>query len=192
MENFGFYFSWGWTHIISWDALDHLLFLLALTAMYTFQDRKKLLILITAFTIGHSLTLALSIAQIIQVNARWIEFFIPLTIVCSGIFNFFSSKTYGWIKNGKYLLTLIFGLIHGLGFASVIRMTLMESENIGLPLLYFNLGIEAGQVVVVMIMVLLTEIAIRTLGISKKWWTATLSVLAILGRLYFTFTRSLF
>jgi hypothetical protein len=192
MENFGFYFSWGWTHIISWDALDHLLFLLALTAMYTFQDRKKLLILITAFTIGHSLTLALSIAQIIQVNARWIEFFIPLTIVCSGIFNFFSSKTYGWIKNGKYLLTLIFGLIHGLGFASVIRMTLMESENIGLPLLYFNLGIEAGQVVVVMIIVLLTEIAIRTLGISKKWWTAILSVLAILGGLYFAFIRSPF
>ena len=88
MEDFSFYFQWGWSHIISWDAMDHLLFLLALTAVYLFENRKQVLILITAFTIGHSLTLALSIYDTIHFKSSWFEFLIPVTIVITAALNF--------------------------------------------------------------------------------------------------------
>ncbi len=192
MENFRLYFSWGWTHIISWDAMDHLLFLLALTAIYTYQDRKQLLILITAFTIGHSLTLALSVANCIDVNKAWVEFLIPVTIIGAGVFNLIWLDQKTWLKSGKYLLTMAFGLIHGLGFASVIQMTLMETDQVFIPLLYFNLGIEVGQLAVVMLMVLISEMAIRHIGISKINWVRLLSGAAIVGGLYFAIDRSPF
>ena len=80
MEDFNFYLGLGWEHIMSWDALDHLLFIAVLTAIYLFKDWKQLLILVTAFTIGHSLTLALSVLDIIRVNSDWVEFLIPCTI----------------------------------------------------------------------------------------------------------------
>ena len=89
MEDFTFYFGLGWQHIVSFDAIDHILFLLALTAIYLLQNKKQVLILVTAFTIGHSLTLALSTYDIIRLNNKWVEFLIPLTIVLTAGFNFF-------------------------------------------------------------------------------------------------------
>ena len=81
MEDFILYFQLGWNHIISLDALDHLLFIAALSCLYNLRDWRKVLILITSFTVGHSLTLALSSLNIIKFNNDWIEFLIPLTIV---------------------------------------------------------------------------------------------------------------
>src|SRR6266480_6808256 len=89
---FGFYFNMGWHHIISWDALDHQLFILALAAIYLRKDWKQVLILVTAFTIGHSLTLALSVYDIIRFSSRWVEFLIPCTIVITAISNLFQKK----------------------------------------------------------------------------------------------------
>ena len=89
MSDFGFYFSLGWEHIISWDALDHQLFILALAAIYLLKDWRQVLVLVTAFTIGHSLTLALTVLNIIHFPSDWIEFLIPCTIVATAITNLF-------------------------------------------------------------------------------------------------------
>jgi hypothetical protein len=117
MQDFAFYFHWGWKHIMSWGALDHQLFIAALSAIYLLKDWRQVLILVTAFTIGHSLTLALSVYGIIPNKASWIEFLIrarlsPLLLrIC---FEKFTPKS---IRN-NYFLALFFGLIHGMGFAS--------------------------------------------------------------------------
>src|SRR5882757_5873050 len=89
MQDFTFYFKVGWQHIISWDALDHILFVLALSAIYLISNWKQVLVLVTAFTIGHSLTLALSVYDVIRMNGRWVEFLIPCTIIVTALFNFF-------------------------------------------------------------------------------------------------------
>ncbi len=189
MEDFSFYFQWGWSHIISWDALDHLLFLLALTAIYLFENRKQVVILITAFTIGHSLTLALSIYDTIHFKSSWVEFLIPVTIVITAALNFFRKEFENKNQGFKYFITLIFGLVHGMGFAGTIKMTLAESQYIALPLLSFNIGIEVGQIVVVFIILLLSQIVVHQLEFGRKWWVWLLSSISLLGGLYFALTR---
>ena len=189
MEDFSFYFQWGWSHIISWDALDHLLFLLALTAIYLFENRKQVVILITAFTIGHSLTLALSIYDTIHFKSSWVEFLIPVTIVITAALNFFRKEFENKNQGFKYFITLIFGLVHGMGFAGTIKMTLTESQHIALPLLSFNIGIEVGQIVVVFIILLLSQIVVHQLEFGRKWWVWLLSSISLLGGLYFALTR---
>lgn len=92
MSDFAFYFKTGWSHIISWDALDHLLFIIALTAIYLVANWKNVLVLVTAFTIGHSLTLALSVYDMLRFNEKWVEFLIPCTIIITGIVNFYPKK----------------------------------------------------------------------------------------------------
>ena len=189
MEDFSFYFQWGWSHIISWEAMDHLLFLLALTAIYLFENRKQVIILITAFTIGHSLTLALSIYDTIHFKSSWVEFLIPITIIITAAINFFR-KDFDIKQQGfKYLITLIFGLVHGMGFAGTIKMTLAESQQIAIPLLSFNIGIEAGQIVVVFLILLLSQIIVHQLGFARKWWVWLLSGISLLGGIYFAITR---
>ncbi|MEI8053471.1 MAG: HupE/UreJ family protein [Bacteroidota bacterium] len=191
MEDFSFYFQWGWSHIVSWDAMDHLLFLLALTAVYLFENRKQVIILITAFTIGHSLTLALSIYDKIHFKSTWVEFLIPVTIVIAASLNFFRKDFENKQQGFKYLLTMIFGFIHGMGFSGIIKMTLAKSQHIALPLLSFNIGIEAGQIVVVFIILLTSQIVVHQLGFKRKWWVWLLSGVSLLGGLYFALTRIL-
>ncbi len=189
MEDFSFYFQWGWSHIISWEAMDHLLFLLALTAVYLFENRKQVIILITAFTIGHSLTLALSIYDTIHFKSSWVEFLIPMTIVITAALNFFRKEFDIKQQGFKYLITLIFGLVHGMGFAGTIKMSLAESQKIAIPLLSFNIGIEAGQIVVVFLILLLSQIVVHQLGFARKWWVWLLSGISLFGGLYFALTR---
>ena len=189
MEDFSFYFQWGWSHIISWGAMDHLLFLLALTAVYLFENRKQVVILITAFTIGHSLTLALSIYDTIHFKSSWVEFLIPITIVITAALNFFR-KDFELKRQGyTYFITLIFGLVHGMGFAGTIKMTLAESQQMAIPLFSFNVGIEAGQIVVVFMILLLSQIVVHQLGFARKWWVWLLSGISCVGGIYFALTR---
>lgn len=189
MNDFSFYFSLGWTHIISIDALDHLLFILALTATYQLNDWKKVLILVTAFTIGHSTTLVLSSFDIIRFSSKWVEFLIPLTIVITGMMNFYQPE-----KNNKrqwvnYSIALFFGLIHGMGFANTIRYMLASSQSITIPLLGFNLGLEAGQIIVVAIILAMAWLLITKARLSKKVWTNLLSVIAVITAVYFCIDR---
>lgn len=178
MSDVAFYFETGWHHIISWDALDHILFLIALTAIYQVQNWKQLLVLITAFTIGHSLTLALSVYDIVRFSEKWVEFLIPCTIIATAIFNFFAKKFSSASLTMSYFLALFFGLIHGMGFANTIRFMLADNQSVAVPLLSFNIGLELGQVAVVVFILLLGYILMSKLKIKRQWWVATLSSIA--------------
>src|ERR1044071_752512 len=131
MQDFGFYFGLGWEHIISTDALDHQLFIAALAAIYLLKDWRQVLILVTAFTIGHSLTLALSVFDVVRFDRNWVEFLIPCTIIITAIANLFQKKFTPRTVRINYFFALFFGLIHGMGFANAIRITLATGQSIG-------------------------------------------------------------
>jgi len=138
MQDFIFYLKLGWEHIISLDALDHQLFILALIAVYAYNDFKKILILVTAFTIGHSITLALSSLDILRVPSKWVEFLIPLTIVITALDNILMKGKQNNLMKVNYYLALIFGLIHGMGFANTARMMIAKEQSLFVPLLGFE------------------------------------------------------
>lgn len=175
MNDFAFYFIEGWKHIISADALDHQLFILALAVVYTFSDWKKVLILVTAFTIGHSLTLALSVMDVIRASSSWVEFLIPVTIVLTAVWNLFNGKPVKNV-NANYFLALFFGLIHGLGFANSIRMMLASDQSLGMGLFGFNVGLEAGQVVVVFIILLIGKVLIDLVKVPQRIYIFVVSL----------------
>jgi len=170
MHDFLFYLKLGWEHIISLDALDHQLFVLALIAVYTFKEWKKILILVTAFTIGHSVTLALSILDVVRLPSDWVEFLIPLTIVLTAAGNIVMKNKKQAQNKTNYYLALFFGLIHGLGFANTARVMIAKSQSIAVPLLGFNIGLEAGQIVIVFAILVLLFILLSLFKINKKDW----------------------
>lgn len=175
MQDFGFYFALGWEHIMSWDALDHLLFIAALAAIYLLKDWKQVLILVTAFTIGHSLTLALSVMDVIRFPANWVEFLIPCTIVITAVSNLFQKKFTPKSIRINYFLALFFGLIHGMGFANTIRFMLANDQSFGWGLFGFNVGLEVGQIVVVTTLLLLTQVIVTLFKINRREWVIFLS-----------------
>ncbi|MBS1762071.1 MAG: HupE/UreJ family protein [Bacteroidetes bacterium] len=177
MEDFGLYFKTGWSHIISTEATDHILFLIALAAVYSFRHISRVLILVTAFTIGHSLTLALSATNVISFKSEVVEFLIPVTIVITAAYNIFGKINFHYKVN--YILALLFGLVHGMGFANTIKFMLAESQSLTIPLLSFNLGIEAGQIVLVALILLLQYIFVSKFKISEKWWVNGISIVPL-------------
>ena len=147
------WFQTGFEHITDLAGYDHMLFLLILCSVYSFRNWDWL-ILITAFTIGHCTTLALSVLNIILLPSSLIEFAIPLTILISAIFRWLQvekNENKSYQKDQKvYAVTLLFGLIHGLGFSNMLRSLLGSQADILQPLLFFNLGLEVGQIVIVL------------------------------------------
>lgn len=180
MNDFNLYFSIGWSHIVSTAALDHILFVMALAAIYIINDWKKVLILVTAFTIGHSLTLALSVYDVIRINSSLVELLIPVTILITAVFNFFQKNFTSRALRLNYFFALFFGLIHGMGFANSIRFMLAKDDSIGVPLLSFNLGLEVGQILIVFIILALAWLCIHILKLSRKIWVYLLSAVALL------------
>lgn len=170
MQDFIFYLHLGWEHIISLDALDHQLFILALIAVYSYNDWKKILILVTAFTIGHSITLALSTLNIFRVSSNWVEFLIPLTIVLTSLDNILMKNHKQTLMRANYYLALIFGLIHGMGFANTARVMIAKSQSIFFPLLGFNIGLELGQIVIVFAILVMLFILLTIFKVNKKDW----------------------
>jgi len=180
MSDIVFYFTTGWHHIISWGALDHILFIIALAAIYLTENWKQVLVLITAFTIGHSLTLALSVYDLIRLDDKWVEFSIPYTILATAVFNFMAKNFKPKSLRLNYFLALFFGLIHGMGFANTIRFMLAKDQNIAIPLLSFNIGLEVGQIVVVAFILLFSFILVNKLKLNRQWWVWGLSTCAII------------
>lgn len=171
MSEFSLYFGLGKDHILDYvNGYDHILFVLALCAVYLIGDWKKILILVTAFTIGHSITLALATLQIINVPTDAIEFLIPLTIFITAVANLFKKET----EQSKtriqinYVFALFFGLIHGLGFSNYLRALLGKHENIVSPLFAFNLGLEMGQIIVVAIFLAISFILVELVKVSRR------------------------
>ncbi|KQB99597.1 HupE/UreJ family protein [Pedobacter sp. Hv1] len=175
LSDFFFYFKLGWTHIVSLDALDHQLFILALVAVYTAKNLKQVLILVTAFTIGHSLTLLLSVLDVIRFSSKWVEFLIPCTIFITAFSNLFKKDFSTKGVNTNYYLALLFGLIHGMGFANSVRMMLAKDQNIGWGLFGFNIGLEFGQLFFVIIILLLTWLGLSFFRIKRREWVIFIS-----------------
>ena len=175
MQDFLMYLNLGWEHIMSMDALDHQLFILALMAVYTFQDWKKILILVTAFTIGHSITLALSTFDILKAPSAWIEFLIPLTIVLTALDNILMRNKTKNLMTMNYYLALLFGLIHGMGFANTVKMMLAKEQSVFVPLLGFNIGLELGQIAFVAILLVVFFIFLNIFRSNKKDWLMFIS-----------------
>ena len=180
MQDFSMYFGLGWDHIISWEALDHILFILALAVIYRFEDWRRVLILVTAFTIGHFLTLILSVTEVIRANSEWVEFLIPLTIVITALFNLFKPNLQSATNAFLYTLTLVFGLVHGLGYANAIRFLLVEEQSLGWSLFAFNLGLEIGQIIVVLAALILGELVLRYTPLQRRYWVVIVSSIVIL------------
>lgn len=176
MNQFQLYFQLGIQHILDLDGFDHILFVIALCAIYLGRDWKKIIILVTAFTIGHSITLALATLNLIKVNSDLVEFLIPVTIAITAVSNIIKPKP----SNGRgiqlnYFFALFFGLIHGLGFSNYLRSLLGKEASIFQPLLAFNLGLEAGQLVIVGVFILAAMILVGVMGINRKDWTLVVS-----------------
>lgn len=177
MDTFTLFFEIGMKHILDVHGSDHILFVIALTAIYTMTDWKKVLILVTAFTIGHSITLALASYRVINVNSDLIEFLIPVTIFLTALANIFRKK--GASRSMKsqlnYYLALFFGLIHGLGFSNYLRSLLGRDESIIGQLFGFNLGLEVGQIIIVMMFMFVSFIFVDLFGVSRRDWRLVVS-----------------
>lgn len=160
----------GIQHISDVEGFDHIAFLVTLLAAYTINEWKKILLLVTAFTIGHSITLALAALDIIPVNASLIEFLIPVTICCTALYHLFAKETKTYTSNwGLYVLTIGFGLIHGAGFSNFLKAMLGNSSSVVQKLLAFNIGVEIGQLIIVSVLLGLSSVFLA-LGQSKTTW----------------------
>lgn len=181
MSEFSAYLSLGFDHISDLTAYDHILFIVALTAVYQVKDIKKLAILVTAFTIGHSITLALATLKIVLIPTQIIEFMIPVTILLTCIYNVSKPEAeYSVVpKKSKYtfnyLIALTFGFIHGLGFSNYLRMLLGREEDILIPLLSFNIGLEVGQLIIVAFILSAMVIFQRVFNVNARAWNLFVS-----------------
>ena len=179
MSDFWLYFKLGLEHVLDWNAYDHILFLIALTAAYSFVSWKRLLLLVSLFTVGHSISLLLANYEIVSVSSSVIEFLIPLTILIAAVFNLFKARkrkrkdTLGVI----FLITVFFGLIHGFGFAAYYKM--INSDGGILPLLEFALGVEISQIIIVFIVLLIAFVFQSIFRFNKRDWVLVVSSIVI-------------
>ena len=169
MHEFWMYTQIGFDHIANLSGMDHILFVAALCIRYQLSDWKKWLILVTSFTIGHSVTLVLSVFNYLDFSTNWIEFLIPVTILITSISNMFVKK---FSFNTKfpviYFFALFFGLVHGLGFSFYLKSLLGMQQNIAPALLAFNLGLEIGQILIVMAILVISFIFVTLLKAPRR------------------------
>lgn len=180
MGQFQLYFQLGIEHILDIKGFDHILFVVALCAIYITRDWKKILILVTAFTIGHSITLALATLKLVRVNSDWVEFLIPTTIAITALSNIFKPKpSSGRGIQINYFFALFFGLVHGLGFSNYLRSLLGKEASLFEPLLAFNLGLEVGQLIIVGVFMVVAGIVVGIVGINRKDWALVISSIVL-------------
>ncbi|MBF4471844.1 HupE/UreJ family protein [Flavobacterium sp. HJJ] len=182
MSEFLIYFQIGLKHVLDVHAYDHVLFLIALSVPFSFNDWKRILLLVTIFTLGHTAALFLSVFEIITVKVNVVELLIPITILITAFYNLFTAgKT---SKNGSvnlvFIITLFFGIIHGLGFSNYFKTLLGGSAASKLlPMCEFALGIEAAQITVVIVVLILSYIVQTVFRFSKRDWALVMSAFII-------------
>ena len=180
MHSIDMYINLGFQHISDLAGYDHILFLLALCAVYSIDQWRRLFILVTAFTVGHSITLALSSFGLVVIPSHIIEFLIPVTILITAIRNVAVPASDQLTNDqgnmtGHYLVALCFGFIHGMGFSNYFRALMMDSSSITIPLLGFNLGIEIGQLLVVSIIVIVASLVVKFAQVKHRDWNLFIS-----------------
>jgi HupE / UreJ protein len=182
METFNFFFSEGWRHISDITAYDHILFVVSLMSIYALRQFKTIFWLVTAFTLGHSVALALSIYDIVRIQTELVEFLIPVTIFINCALNIYTAKP-ALAENKpetvslgfKYALAASFGLIHGLGFSNYLRFILTEQDSLAIPLLGFNVGLEIGQLLIVAVALFANFLFVERLKANLRDWTLVVS-----------------
>ena len=182
MSDFWIYFNVGLKHVLDIHGYDHVLFLLALTVPYDAKAWKRILILVSLFTLGHTLSLFLAVFGIVKINPTFIEFLIPITILITAIFNLYSTGKSAKKDNMTFIgfVTLFFGIIHGLGFSNYFNSILSGSATDKLlPMFEFSLGIEAAQIIVVIAVLILAFIFQTLFKFSKRDWILTVSAFII-------------
>ncbi|WP_366185249.1 HupE/UreJ family protein [Flavobacterium ovatum] len=182
MSEFLIYFQLGLKHILDVYSYDHVLFLIALSVPFSFKDWQRILLLVTLFTLGHSMSLLLVIFGIVAIKVSVVEMLIPITILITALFNLFTAGKTNKKEsvNLIFFVTLFFGIIHGLGFSSYFKAILGGSTSSKLlPLCEFSLGIEVGQLVVVFVTLILSYIVQTFFRFSKRDWTLVMSAFII-------------
>ena len=179
MSDFLLYLKLGLTHVLDWQAYDHILFLIVLVAAYNFSNWKRIFILVSLFTLGHTVSLLLVNYSVVAISSKWVELLIPVTILVAAFYNLLTSG-----KNNRsekvglfYVITIFFGLVHGFGFATYYKM--IAGGNEILPLLEFALGIELAQIIVVTIVLIFSFIFQSILRFNKKDWVLVVSSIVI-------------
>jgi hypothetical protein len=177
MSTFLTFLELGFDHILDLDGYDHILFVLALCAVYSIYESKQVLILVTAFTIGHSITLALAVFNIVLIDSSLVELLIIVTIFATALSNLF--KSHQAISKNKirsnYAIALFFGLIHGLGFSTYLKALLGRNSDIVGQLFGFNIGLEIGQLVIVLTFMIISFIATHFFKVNKRDWKLMIS-----------------
>jgi hydrogenase/urease accessory protein HupE len=180
MEDFILYFKMGLNHVLDFSAYDHILFLIVLAVVFNFNQWKKVLWLVTLFTVGHSITLALSAYGVLKVSMKLIEFLIPVTILITGLFNVFTAeKSSSGKENTNLLFALFFGLIHGLGFSNYFKMMIGGEDDKLFPLIEFALGIEFAQIIIVLGILIIGSLLQYFSRITRRDWILVCSSIVI-------------
>ncbi|WBL22144.1 HupE/UreJ family protein [Zunongwangia sp. HRR-M8] len=181
MSQFWLYLNLGLKHVLDWNAYDHILFFIALVASYTFTSWKKMLWLVTIFTLGHTLALFLSTYEIVMVDTAWVEFLIPVSIMITAIYNILTASNKEKSNNPTllYFTTAFFGIIHGLGFSTYFKMLSSGFSSKIFPLLEFALGIECAQAMVVLCVLILAFITQNFFRVSKRDWVLIVSAIVV-------------
>ena len=180
-SQFSTYVTLGLHHIADPKAYDHITFIIALCAIYRLTEWRKVAVLITAFTIGHSITLALAALKMVTPQYNIVEKLIPITIAITALYNVLRTEnteniaTFSKSINANYVFALLFGLIHGLGFSNFFRELLGNEADVVQPLLAFNIGIEIGQLMIVGCILFASFLAFNVFKISQRAWTQFIS-----------------
>lgn len=177
------YLELGFSHISDLEGYDHILFIIALCAIYRLREWRSVALLATAFTIGHSITLALAVLGFIPVNAAWIEFLIPVTIALTAIYNVAahqqakSNRVWDRTMKANYGFAALFGLVHGMGFSNFLRSSLMpgQEDQLVTQLFAFNLGVELGQLAIVAVVLAFSAIALQLMRVQQREWNLFIS-----------------
>ncbi|MBU2938302.1 HupE/UreJ family protein [Lacinutrix sp. C3R15] len=181
LQEFWFNVQYGINHVLDINAYDHVLFLIVLAVPYIFKDWKRVFILVSIFTLGHTLSLVLAAYHVVSVNGKLVEFLIPVTILIMAVFNVFTAgKTAKSDKLGVlFFSTLFFGLVHGLGFAREFHIMVGKTDNKLITLLEFALGIEIAQIVIVFVVLFLGFLMQTIFRFSKRDWVMVISAVVI-------------
>ncbi|QDO93025.1 HupE/UreJ family protein [Formosa sediminum] len=180
LDDFLFYVQYGINHVLDINGYDHVLFLLVLTVAYVFKDWKRVLILVSLFTLGHTISLVLAAYDIVKINGALVELLIPITIFVMALFNIFTAgKTNQKGVGLLFFSALFFGIIHGLGFAREFHLLIGGSSNKLLPLLEFALGIEAAQIIIVFVVLFFSFLMQTVFNFSKRDWVLVMSAIVM-------------
>ncbi len=179
MSDFSFYLELGLFHVLDWKAYDHLLFLVALSIPFSFRQFKTVFWLVTFFTLGHTVSLFISVYEIIRPPVNLIEILIPITIIVTGVSNIINSQKNKTNHKTGILISLFFGIIHGFGFGNYFNQISFPLESKVAPLVGFSFGVEFSQLIIVLIILIANFLAMKTFNVQHTKYITMVSIFIV-------------